>query len=231
MVTELRRGTRLAPRVLQLGATVRATFVPTQAGPLAGDHDATRITVGPGATLVVEPVAATVALPGPARTVLELAITVRTDGRLVLDEAPLIVAAGADVHRRTTVELETGAVAAMRESLVLGREGEGPGAVDSSLHATLGASPLLRDALRLGPVAARDHQHVALAPGHRVASTAYLLGARPGDAPPEAAVMDLQGPGALVRGTGVSLAAVEAVTGGAWRAWAREATSQGVLVP
>lgn len=224
MVTDLRRGTRIAPRILQRGVAVHAAFVPTQAGPLAGDHDAARITVGAGATLVVEPVAATLALPGPARTSLELDITVRTDGSLVLDEAPLVVAAGADVRRRTTVELQAGAVAALREIVVLGRVGEGPGGVNSSLHATLGPSALLHDALRLCPASLRDHRHVALPPGHRIASTACLLGIRPEDCV-EPAVMNLHGPGALMRATGVSLAGVEVATTGAWRAWSRQVMS------
>ena len=69
-ITELRRGTRVAPRILDRGGgVVRAAFVPTQAGPLAGDRDSTSIVVGAGATLIVEPVAATLALPGGARTV------------------------------------------------------------------------------------------------------------------------------------------------------------------
>jgi hypothetical protein len=44
---ELRRGARLAPRILTGGAPVRAAFVPTQAGPLAGDEDRIRIVVRP----------------------------------------------------------------------------------------------------------------------------------------------------------------------------------------
>ncbi|MEY2442897.1 MAG: UreD urease accessory protein, partial [bacterium] len=89
---------------------MRAAFVPTQAGPLAGDRDSTRIVVGAGAMLVIEPVAATLALPGAARTLLRLDVTVHEGGRLVLDEGPLIVAAGADVQRRCMIELETDAV-------------------------------------------------------------------------------------------------------------------------
>lgn len=227
----MRRGTRIAPRILQRGAAVHAAFVPTQAGPLAGDRDAARITVGPGAALVVEPVAATLALPGPARTVLELDIEVQADGRLVLDEAPLVVAAGADVHRRTTVELQAGAVAALREIVVLGRVGEGSGGVDSSLHATLGPSALLRDALRLCPGSPRDNQHVALPPGDRIVSTACLLGVRPREACVEPAVMNLHGPGAVMRGTGVSLAGVEVATAGAWRAWSQQVMSPSPASP
>src|ERR1700759_2609964 len=91
-VRALRRGTRVAPRVLGPG---RAALVPLQAGPLARDRDAGRLRVGAGATLAVEPVAATVAYPGAARTWLELDIVVEAGGTLVLEDAPLIVAAGA----------------------------------------------------------------------------------------------------------------------------------------
>ena len=124
--------TRLAPRILGRGAgAVRAAFVPTQAGPLAGDRDRARIVVGAGATLVVEPVAATLALPGAARTRADARRRPSSaGGRLVLDEAPLIVAAGADVERRCTIELGAGAVAALRETVVLGRDGEPPGTLD-----------------------------------------------------------------------------------------------------
>ena len=191
---------------------MRAAFVPTQAGPLAGDCDRARIVVRGGATLFVEPVAATLALPGAARTLLELDIVVEPGGRLVLDEAPLIVAAGADVERRMTLTLGTGAVAALRDTVILGRDGERPGTLSSSLRVTLGGRALLHDGLRL-----RDGDaHVALAPGHRVLTTICLLGQRPDPAP---GVLALEGPGALARFSGRSLAGVEAALGGLWEAW------------
>jgi urease accessory protein len=215
-VTELRRGTRVAPRILDRGPhAVRAAFVPTQAGPLAGDRDSTRIVVGAGATLVVEPVAATLALPGAARTVLRLDITVREGGRLVFDEGPLIVSAGAEVERRCMIELEPGAIAALRETVILGRDGEAAGMLDSSLRVTLGASPLLHDGLRFDGTGAA---HVALAPGHRVVTTISLLGRR---APPDGEVLQLADPGALLRATGRDLASTDAAIDPAWAAWTR----------
>jgi urease accessory protein len=221
VVAQLRRGARLAPRVLGRGAgAVRAAFVPRQAGPLAGDRDHTRIVVGAGATLIVEPVAATLALPGAARTLLVLDVTVEAGGRLVLDEAPLIVAAGANVERRGTLALADGAVAALRETVVLGRDGEPPGTLASTLRATLGARALLHDALRLGP--GRDDAHVALAPGHRVIATACLLGMRPAAGCSEGAYT-LALPGALLRATGASLAVTEAQVAATWVAWSRAA--------
>ncbi len=227
VVAELRRGPRLAPRILgrEHGA-VRAAFVPTQAGPLAGDRDRARIVVRAGATLVVEPVAATLALPGAARTLLTLEVTVEAGGRLVLDEAPLIVAHGADVERRCAIELGIGAVAALRETVVLGRDGEPPGTLVSSLRATLDGHALLHDGLRL-----RDGDaHVALPPGHRVVTTLSLLGVRPD---PLAGVLALEGPGALARSSGPSLARVEASLAGLWEAWSRRAAvpERGLVAP
>jgi len=220
---ELRRGARLAPRVLHrsAGGVVHAAFVPTQAGPLAGDEDRARIVVGAGATLIVEPVAATLALPGAARTLLSIEVVIEDGGTLVLDEAPLIVAAGAFVERRCTIELAEGAVAALRETVVLGRDGEEPGALNSTTRVTLAGRPLLHDGLRLRP--GGDAAHVALAPGHRVISTACLLGM-----PPELCaddVCELAGPGALIRATGPSLAVTEGAVAGAWSAWSRSLTA------
>jgi urease accessory protein len=215
---ELRRGARLTPRILAGGAAVRAAFVPTQAGPLAGDEDRVRIVVGAGATLAVEPVAATLALPGAERIVLTLDVTVEAGGRLVLDEAPLIVAAGADVVRRCSVELAEGAVAALRDTVVLGRDGEPPGTLDSELRATLAGRVLLHDGLRFCAASPATDAHVALAPGQRVLATACLLGLRP----PEPALA-LAGPGALTRAAGASLAAVDAAMADTWQAWSQRA--------
>lgn len=220
-ISELRRGERLAPRILERGAVVRAAFVPTQAGPLAGDRDSARIVVGAGAALEIEPVAATLALPGEARTVLRLHVTVRAGGRLVLDEGPLIVAAGADVERHCVIELEHGAVAAVRETVVLGRDGERPGMLDSTLRATLDGMALLQDRLCFAAGADDEDAHVALAPGHRVVCTASILGMRPGADGDLAAPLMLHAPGALVRATGVAASSAERAIGGHWRLWSR----------
>jgi len=179
-----------------------------------------RIVVGAGATLIVEPVAATLALPGRARTLLALDVAVEEGGRLVLDEAPLIVTAGAEVERRCTIELEAGAVAALRETVVLGRDGEPPGRLVSTLRATLAGRALLHDGLRLAPGGA--DAYVALNPGHRVVATVGLLGAR---AEPADGVLALARPGALRRATGPSLAGVEAALADLWRTWTQMVAS------
>ena len=201
---------------------MRAALLATQAGPLAGDRDSVRIIVGAGATLVVEPVAATLALPGPSTTLLRLDVRVEHGGRLVLDEGPLIVAMGARVQRRCVIELQEGAVAALRETVVLGRDGEGPGALDASVRVVLAGRVLVHDGLRFG---ARAAPHVALAPGHRVAATACLLGMR------DPTGMQLEGPGAMLRATGPSLAGVERTISAPWTAWSEAVLRSLVVSP
>jgi urease accessory protein len=208
---------------------VRATFVATQAGPLAGDHDRARIVVGPHATLIVTPVAATLALPGAQRTLLTLDVVVRAGGRLVLDDAPLIVAGGAHVRRCSTIELQHGAVAAIRDAVTLGRHGEPLGALDSTLRVTLAGKPLLHDRLCVE----RPDPHVALPAGHRAVTTLCLLGTRPADHEPAAdadragdgpSVLALAGPGALARCSAISGASSDGLAE-LWRAWTAIASS------
>jgi urease accessory protein len=178
--------------------------VPVQAGPLAGDHDVVRLGVGEGAALELVPIAATLTLPGPARTQLELHADVA--GRLVLDEPPLIVPEGADVLRTTRLALAEGAVAAWRDTVILGRAGEGPGRLEATTRVTYAGAPLLHETLRIDPAA--DDAFVALPPGHRVAGTVALLGV-PGN---------LAGPGGLWRATDASGSEVEAQLRDAWLA-------------
>ena len=212
----LRRGERLAPRVLDVGrGAVHACVLPTQAGPLAGDHDRLRIVVGAGATLVVQPVAATVALPGAGRTRLDLDVRVGRCGRLVLEEAPLIVAAGADVRRTARVELAAGAVAALRDVVVLGRCNEPRGRLAGTLRVIDDSGVVLHDALRLDPATAHEDARVALAPGHRVLGTLCLLGVEPAD---DHGFRIARG-GALRRATAPDTAQVERRLAEPWERW------------
>lgn len=217
MVRRLRAGARIVPRVVRQDAEeVHVALISARAGPLAGDRDALRLVVGPGASLVVTPVAGTVALPGHEAIVLETEAVVGARGRLVLDDPVTVVTDGAAVRRRTHVELGQGAVAAVREAVVLGRTGERPGVVDAQLTVTLGASPLLEDALRIDP--ARDGRHVALPPGHRAVVSAALLGARVRHLD-DPALLHCALPGTLRRATGEDLAAAESACAAAWTAF------------
>ena len=197
---------------------VRVCLLATQAGPLAGDHDRVTIGVGAGATLVVSSVGAAYVLPGRSPTLLELDIELGAGSRIAFEDAPLIVARNADVTRSTTVRLGTGAVAALRDVVVLGDEGCGATGVRlaSTLRVTDPAGVLLHDELRIDP--ARDDAHVALAPGHRVVGTLCLFGEPPeGDDPAalragprrHAAACDRAGAGGRPRRARGHLVAVE----------------------
>ena len=193
-------------------------MLPTQAGPLAGDHDRLKIVVGPHATLIVRPVAATIALPGTARTRLELEVDVGHGARLVLEEAPLIVTAGCDLERSTTVRLAPGAVAALRDVVVLGRSGESGGRLVSTLRISDADGVVLHDALRLDPATAREDAHVALAPGHRVVGTLCVVGVDFADDPG----FELARGGALRRATAPDLAALDVELMEPWERWAQD---------
>lgn len=224
MATRLRRGARLAPRVLAADSTgVRACLAPTQAGPLAGDHDRVEIGVGAGATLIVRPIGAACALAGCARTLLELEVELQAGARLVFEEAPLILACGANVARSATVKLAAGAVAALRDVVVLGDEGQAGAGVSlaSSLRVTDPDGVLLHDALRIDPALVHDDAHVALAPGHRVVGTLSLFGLRPSIDDPAALALARQG--LLRRATAPGLAAVHAELAPTWADWSRAA--------
>jgi urease accessory protein len=209
VVRELLRGARVAPRVLAPG---RAAFGPLQAGPLAGDHDVVRIRIGAGARLAIQPIAATVALPGPGRTRLELEVVVEDGGRLVLEDAPLVVAEGADVVRTVTIRLGAGAVAIVKDVVVLGRAGEGPGRLDATLRADGPDGPILHDALRVDPATWGEDAYVALAPGHRAVGTVCVLGVAGGN---------LDGPGSLWRASAADAADLEAALAQCWAAAVR----------
>ena len=217
VVAGLRRGERLAPRVLSAGfGAAQACVLPTQAGPLAGDHDRVRIVVGADATLVVRPIAAMLALPGAACTRLDLDVEVGPGGRLVLEEPPLIVAAGADVERSAALTLAVGAVAALRETVVLGRSGECGGRLVSTLRVRDDDGVVLHDALVLDPATAREDPHVALPPGDRVAGTLCLLGTDAGD---EDSPFALARGGELRRATASGLAELDAELARPWARW------------
>ena len=133
---------------------------------------------------------------------------------LILDEPALIVPAGADVLRITRIELAEGAVVAWRDTVILGRAGEGPGRVEATTRVTLAGAPLLHETLRLDPE--QDDAYVALPPGHRVAGTVALLGL-PGN---------LAGPGSLWRATGATASEVDAALRDAWGGASQRVLSQ-----
>lgn len=194
----------------------RVGLVPEGALLLAGDAVEIDIGVDAGARLdLVEP-GGTVAFDmrgGRARW--DVRIRLGAGATLSWAGEPFVVAAGADVARRIVIDLAPGAALALRETLVLGRFGEGPGRMRQHTVASLGEVPVLVEDLPLDPTTVPG-----LLGGHRVMSSVLLLG--PGLAEGDDVGTDrydLEAGGHLWRRLGVQ--AHETVPGEAWRAAVR----------
>lgn len=187
--------------------TARVSLVAGAAGPLGGDHLQLDLVVGPGATLVVRGVAASLLLPGahgePSSN--ETTLRVAEGGTLVWLPQQLIAAHGCDHTASTRVTLEAGARLLAREEALFGRHGEEPGRLRQHLRVTLAGQPLLDQELSVGP-RAPGWDGPAVTGGHHAQGS--LLAVDPArqsceamDAPascPDVAVLRLAGPAVLV---------------------------------
>lgn len=187
------------------------------AGPLGGDRLRLDITVGAGAHLRVHSVAATVALPGPGTSTMEIAVTVAAGGRLDWLPEPLIAARGCAHIASSTIDLAAGATLVWRDELVCGRHGEVGGDVTVSTAVTLAGRPLYRHELSVGP-AADGWAGAAVLGGAGAHGSLFVVDAAwaDGGAPAAgtsgrtAAVMPLAGPAVLASAVGCDLRAVRA---------------------
>lgn len=97
---------------------------------LGGDAITIDIAVGPGCRLRLLDVGGTVAYDGEGRrSSWDATVTVAENAVLHWDGLPFVVSDGADVRRRTTIELADGAGLRLRETVVLGRSGERGGTI------------------------------------------------------------------------------------------------------
>ncbi|GAA2725033.1 urease accessory protein UreD [Cellulomonas aerilata] len=203
-VVDLRRGA-LAPYLLDDdGRTVRVALVAAGALLLGGDDVRVRVHVGAGAALELVETSGTVAYDGRGRGARwRVDVVVEDGGVLVWDAQPFVVASGADVDRGTTVRLGAGAVACLRETLVLGRSGEAGGRLRTALRVDGPGGPVLVEDLHLD--GARPEPGVL--GGHRVLDQVVLAGRRPDPGPVPAGrgaptVLALEEPGAVARRLG-----------------------------
>jgi urease accessory protein len=101
------------------------------------------------------------------------------DARLVLDSLPWVSAHGSRVERSLAVDLGAGATLLARETIVLGRSGEGPGTLVSASTITREGRPVLVEELR------SEH----LAP-YRVLDSVLSIGRGVGPGSPAPLVLD-----------------------------------------
>ena len=133
-------------------SVARASLSAGAAGPLGGDRLFLDIHVGPDATLVLNEVSATLALPGVrgGRSVMTYRVHVEAGGTLIWLPEPVIAAHHCDHRQLIHVELAPTARFHLREQLILGRHGEPPGDLGQHLRIVRGAEVLHDQELRLG---------------------------------------------------------------------------------
>jgi len=228
--TLLHGGTYLRPRLLEtMGNRVRVALVGSYATLLAGDDVVIDIEVGAGVHLdVVEPTAMVAYAADDVPAQWAASLRVATGARLTWNAASFVVATGANVTRRTDVDLDNGAVALLAETLVLGRTDERGGRLHSTQHTAVAGTELLVEELDLGDVGQRA------APGilgdSRVVATTTLLGARaPG--PLAEHETHLAGPGALARATTRRAHEATARLADTWHRWYRCVADESNPVP
>jgi urease accessory protein len=176
-------------------------LVQTAACLLAGDDVRLEVEVGVGAQLTLRELGATIVHHGRGGPPARLAVRVRleTGATLRWAAAPLISSAGSAVRRTLHIDAGPEAVALVRDTLVLGRAGEGGGGVvDSHLRAEHDGRALLDERLETGDGALLSSP--AMLGRARVLDAVMLLGRR-ADAPAEG-TLELAGPGAVWRSMG-----------------------------
>ncbi len=158
--TTMHTATRTEVRSSHLRAfaldAVRVALVPEQAVLVTGDRVTVAVHVTAGQRLeIVEPGGTVAYAMRGGQASWDVRVAVEEGGSLVWHGEPFVVAQGADVMRSTTIDLAPGACLKLRETLVLGRSGEHPGALVSRTEVRRDGVPVLVEeldaALGLGP--------------------------------------------------------------------------------
>ncbi|MBT0993119.1 urease accessory protein UreD [Cellulomonas sp. DKR-3] len=200
------RAGHVAPRVLEQsdeGAVV--ALVATGALLLGGDHVHVDVRVGEGVALELVETSGTVAYHGRGQaSSWTAAVSVGRGARLVWDALPFVVSDGADVTRVTSLDVHDEGVALLRETLVLGRDGQRGGLLRTRTHARHAGEDLLVEELDL----TGGHAAPGVLGPARVVDAVLLAGVRPAPATdgtdPGVVVLDLAGAGALARAVGTA---------------------------
>lgn len=198
------RAGHLAPRVLnQTDRGVTIALVATGALLLGGDHVRVEVRVGDGVAVELVETSGTVAYHGRGLASSWTAdVHVGRGASLVWDALPFVVSDGADVTRTTSLHVHDEGAALLRETLVLGRDGQRGGLLRSATRAVVSGRDLLVEELDL----TGGHAVPGVLGDARVVDSVLLAGARPpaADEPRGVVVLDLHGPGALARAVGTA---------------------------
>jgi urease accessory protein len=134
----------------------RIGLIATTALLLGGDQVELEVIVGPGARLDLFDVAGTVAYDGKGMPAgWDVRVSLAEKAQLRLSGEPFIVADGARVTRRFTLDVALSATALLRETLVLGRTGEGGGWLLNETAIRLDGEPVCLESQLLDPATTR----------------------------------------------------------------------------
>ncbi|MFI6101742.1 urease accessory protein UreD [Lentzea sp. NPDC051213] len=161
----------------RVGPVALVRLVSSVTAPLGGDSLCLTVEVGPGASLELRGVAATLLLPGSSGAESSSVVRFLVEGSVRYLPEPTVVTGRAHHTAVVEAELDSHAELRTREVLVLGRTGEAAGALSTSVRATRCGKPLLHQQLVVGspPV---DSSPAGLA-GKRVIGTELVLDAVP----------------------------------------------------
>jgi urease accessory protein len=189
-----------------------AHLVGSAAGPLGGDQLGVQARLDEAAVASVRTPAAQLVHPGPSgeRSSLTVDVAVATAAVLRWTPEPTVLVVGCRHDAVTRVEVTGDGRVAWREELVLGRHGEGPGSVASTLRVVRNGRPLVHHELRLGPDAGPGWDGPGGAGRARTMGTVVVVDPIAwADGPPEpvvlgdtAAILPLDGPGVMVGASG-----------------------------
>ncbi|SDO84224.1 urease accessory protein UreD [Lentzea jiangxiensis] len=157
----------------RVGPVALVHLVSSVTAPLGGDSLSLTVEVGPGASLELRGVAATLLLPGTSGAASSSSVRFLIGGTLSYRPEPTVVAARAHHTAVVEAELDSHAELRTREVLVLGRAGEPAGSLSTSMRATRCGKPLVHQQLVIGDSLA-DSSPAGLA-GKRVIGTDLLL--------------------------------------------------------
>ena len=182
----------------------RVSLAAAAAGPIGGDQYGLNVHVGPGSTLVLNEVSATVLLPGHdgARSRTDVRVRVDTGGTLIWLPEPIIAAARCNHVNDVQVELAADARLLMREEILLGRHHEPAGRLRQCVRVRSAGRPLYSQDLDVGgpgwtnPAVGSDSRAV----GSVLVVDPIWRHRRPApvELPGQAAVMSLDGAAVLV---------------------------------
>ncbi|MDX8143490.1 urease accessory protein UreD [Lentzea sp. BCCO 10_0061] len=157
----------------RVGPVALVHLVSSVTAPLGGDSLSLTVEVGPGASLELRGVAATLLLPGSSGAASSSVVRFLVEGTVSYLPEPTVVTSRARHTAVVEAELDGHAQLRTREVLVLGRADEKPGTLSSTMRATRCGTPLLHQQLVVGDPAA-DASSAGLA-GKRVVGTEVVL--------------------------------------------------------